>query len=178
MQQAKHIAQQEFEIREVRVADARPLNRFIRQSYATSRHLITRTGEYKMGAFRQRLWISKKLSNSHETCLVALSDGQIIGMIDSWTDRRKRVAHATCFAMSVALTHQGQGVGKALLTRFINWVKAHKSVERVELHVHSDNIPAIGLYKSCGFELEGVRKSAVFYEDGRKVDDYIMALWP
>jgi len=166
------------EIREAKPSDARKLTAYIADVFATADHLITRPEEYTRGSFKQRLWISKKLTNPVETCLVALSDGNIIGMIDSWTDRRKRVAHATCFAMSVSESHRQQGIGRALLKEFISWIKAHPSLSRLELHVHSDNYGAIKLYTSMGFELEGVRKSAVRYEDGRVVDDHIMALWP
>lgn len=166
------------EIREAKPADARKLTTYIGDVFADADHLITRPEEYNRGAFKQRLWIAKKIANPVETCLIALSDGNIIGMIDCWTDRRKRVAHVTCFAMSVAEKHRQQGIGGALLKQFISWVKAHPSLSRLELHVHSDNIGAIKLYTSMGFELEGVRKSAVRYEDGRVVDDHIMALWP
>jgi len=167
-----------IEIREAKPSDARTLNRYVRHIFATSKHLITRVDEFKTGGFKQRLWISRKNVSPVETCLIALSDGEIVGMLDNWTDRRKRVAHVTCFAMSVAPAHHRQGIGKALLTTFTNWVKAHPKLMRVELHVHSDNIAAIELYKACGFELEGIRKSVVHYEDGRRVDDHIMALWP
>lgn len=70
------------------------------------------------------------------------------------------------------------GIGKALLNHFIAWVKKHPTLERIELHVHSDNRSAITLYETTGFQLEGTRRSAVKYEDGRVVDDHIMALWP
>lgn len=168
----------QLEIREATPADARALNRYIRETFATSRHLITRPEEYTTGPFKQRLWIAKKQTHALEVCFVAADGRKIVGMLDSWTDRRKRVAHATCFAMSVAESHRGTGLGKTLLTYFIDWIKNHPSLTRIELHVHADNNAAIKLYESCGFEREGVRKGAVRYEDGRIVDDIIMALWP
>tara|TARA_R110002096_G_scaffold46517_2_gene124113 strand:+ start:546 stop:875 length:330 start_codon:yes stop_codon:yes gene_type:complete len=109
---------------------------------------------------------------------LAVSEEQIIGMLENWTDRRKRVIHSTCFALSVKEGFQRMGIGKALLNHFIAWVKKHPTLERIELHVHSDNRSAITLYETTGFQLEGTRRSAVKYEDGRVVDDHIMALWP
>ncbi len=166
------------EIREAKTSDARSLNRFVRSIFTTSRHLITRAQEFRSGSFKQRGWIARKNSNSHEICLVAVTDKTVIGMLDSWTDRRQRVAHGTCFAMSVAEQWRSNGIGRALLEAFIDWVRKHPSLERIELHVHSDNESAIKLYESCGFKREGVRKGAVKYEDGRIIDDIIMALWP
>ena len=172
------VSKPKIEIREATPADARKLNAFTRAIFATSRHLITREIEYAMGPFKQRLWIAKKQANKLETCLVATASGQIVGMIDNWTDRRSRVAHGTCFAMSVSEHWREKGVGSALLSAFIIWVQENPTLTRIELHVHSDNHAAIKLYERIGFEREGVRKKAVRYEDGRIVDDIIMALWP
>lgn len=167
-----------FSIRQARVSDAAPLNNYLRQIYARSDHLITRSAEFRMGTLRQRLWIARKRARQLETCLVAVNGSQIIGMLDSWTDGRKRVRHTATFAMSVHEDHRRKGVGKKLLCHFIDWVQKHDILERIELHVHSDNIAAIELYQSLGFQLEGTRRNAVRYEDGRSVDDHIMVLWP
>jgi len=165
-------------IRTAKPSDANELNRYLKKIFATSSHLITRPSEFRTGLLKKRLWIAKKQINPLEVCLVAISKKKIIGMLDNWTDQRARVAHGTCFAMSVADEWRGKGVGKELLNVFIDWVKKHPHLTRIELHVHSDNAAAIRLYEHYGFEREGLRKSAVKYEDGRIVDDIIMALLP
>ncbi len=165
-------------IREAELSDARTMNSYIRQTYSDANHLITRASEFRMGPWKQRFWIARKLSNPYEICIVATAGGQTLGMLDSWTDRRQRVRHSTSFAMSVAKDWRGRGVGKKLLLHFIDWVQKHEILERIELHVHSDNEAAIALYKAVGFQEEGIRKDAVRYEDGRTVNDHIMALWP
>lgn len=167
-----------FLIREAKPSDNKTLNSYIRETYKSSTHLITRPTEFRQGAWKQRHWISKKLTSPVETCILAVSEEQIIGMLENWTDRRKRVTHCTCFALSVKEDFRRKGVGKALLQHFIAWVKKHPTLERIELHVHSDNQAAITLYETIGFQLEGLRRSAVKYEDGRVVDDHIMAFWP
>lgn len=171
-------SQGQVTVRESLVSDAKALNRYIREVYTTSDHLITRPSEFRIGAWRQRFWISKKITNPLETCFVAMADDEIIGMLDNWTDPRKRVIHTTCFSMSIKKEWRSKGVGSYLLNHFIDWVQKHPTLEKIELHVHSDNTHAITLYKACGFCLEGTRKKAVKYEDGRVVDDHIMALWP
>jgi len=172
------VSQPKVEIREAKPSDGRQLNHYIRSIFSTSKHLITRAEEFAMGPFKQRLWIAKKQVNPVEICFIAQEGKKIIGMIDSWTDRRQRIAHVTCFAMSVAEDWRGKGVGKALLQAFLDWIKQHPSITRVELHVHSDNEAAIKLYESCGFVREGQRKAAIKYEDGRIIDDIIMAYRP
>lgn len=167
-----------IEIREAKASDARVLNAYIKEIYGTSDHLITRQSEFRTGSFKQRFWITKKALHPSEICLLALRDGKIIGMLDSWTDMRARVKHSTSFAMSVKQEYRSNGVGKALLNHFILWVKKHETLERIELHVHSDNVAAQQLYKNLGFELEGTRRKVLRYEDGRVIDDHIMALWP
>lgn len=167
-----------IQIRGAVPSDARQLNRYIRRIYSTSNHLVTKPGEFRTSTFRQRFWIAGKASNPFETCLVAVSDGTIIGMLDSWTDRRARVKHVTTFAMSVDPKHTRQGIGKALLNKFINWVAENPRLERIELHVHADNAAAIALYEKTGFTVEGTRKRAIKYDDNRFIDDILMASWP
>lgn len=52
------------------------------------------------------------------------------------------------------------------------WAKEHH-LHRLELTVMRHNEKAISLYEKMGFELEGVRKQAL-YVDGIFVDEYYM----
>lgn len=167
-----------FAIRQAKPSDARALNRYIRYIFGVSRHLITRPEEFGTGIFKQRWWIAGKAANPLETCLISVGNGQITGMLDSWTDSRARVSHVTTFAMSVHPEWQRHGIGEALLQEFITWVQKNKRLEKIELHVHADNAPALALYKKLGFQTEGTRRDAIRYSAGRTVDDVLMALWP
>lgn len=165
-------------IRPAQPSDAKALNQYLRTIFQEEKHLITRGDEFGLGPLRQRFWIARKLSNRFEVCLLALKGRKIVGMLESWTDRRRRVRHTTSFAMSVEKSCRREGIGKNLLLHFVDWVHKHELIDRIELHVHSDNQHAIALYKAVGFVHEGTRRAAVRYEDGRIVDDHIMALWP
>lgn len=167
-----------FSIRNAVPVDAKQLNSYIRRIFSTSQHLVTQAQEFRTRPFQQRFWIAGKASNPYETCIVALCDGNIVGMLDSWTDRRARVKHVTTFAMSVDPDWRRRGVGSALLKKFIAWVDKNPHLEKIELHVHADNTAAINLYKKIGFVKEGVRSDAIKYEDGRIIDDILMAYWP
>ena len=168
----------EVTIREAQPGDARPLNDYMIATYKVARHLITRFDEFRPQPFARRLWIAKKQLNEFEICLVAEEKGKIIGMLESWTDRRQRISHITTFAMSVASDAQGKGIGKALLTHYIDWVREHKHLRKIDLHVHSDNEVARKIYEKLGFKRQGIRTAAILYEDGRVIDDILMTLWP
>ncbi|WP_417461091.1 GNAT family N-acetyltransferase [Kordiimonas sp.] len=166
------------EIRNARPSDAKAMIAYQRRLFADAQHMVTAPGEFRAGPWRQRFWIARKATSKYERCLVATEGNAIIAMLDSWTDRRQRVTHSTSFAMSVASGWRCRGLGKKLLSHFIAWVQIHPTLERIELHVHADNAHAIELYTQLGFQFEGTRRGAVRYEDGRVVDDHIMALWP
>ena len=57
--------------------------------------------------------------------------------------------------------------------RKINEWSETNNIKRIELTVICDNNKAITLYKSMGFEVEGVKKSSLKIDD-RFVDEYYM----
>ena len=68
----------------------------------------------------------------------------------------------------------GKGVGSALLTATIDLADKWLNLQRLELHVFSDNETAVHLYQKFGFEIEGTLRHFAF-RDGQFVDTYIMA---
>jgi len=159
-------------------ADAKALNSHIRYVYGVSDHLVTKASEFRTRPFRQRFWIAGKASNPFETCFIATVEDKVVGMLDSWTDRRARVKHVTTFAMSVHPDWERKGIGISLLNKFIKWVAENPRLEKIELHVHADNAGAIALYEKVGFTMEGMRKRAIKYDENRYIDDILMAYWP
>jgi ribosomal protein S18 acetylase RimI-like enzyme len=77
--------------------------------------------------------------------------------------------------MGVLSDYRGQGIGRRLLQSAL--AAARKlGLERVELAVLTNNAPAISLYRSLGFEVEGTIRHAQKLDDGYG-DDYLMALF-
>jgi len=165
-------------IRQARVSDARQLDNFLGRTFQAGRHIITAAHEFQPGFLTRRLWIARKALNPLETCLVAIQDGKIVAMLECWTDARIRVRHISTFFMAVDPDMQRRGIGKTLLGTYINWVRTHPHLLKIELHVHDDNEGAKALYERIGFVFEGRRAGAIHYEDGRIIDDLLMALWP
>lgn len=106
--------------------------------------------------------------------LVAVIDGEVVGMIGLHTSSRPRVNHRGEIGMMVRDDWQGKGVGKALMQAVIDLADKWLNLARIELTVFTDNEPAIALYRKFGFEIEGeLRKHA--FRDGEFVDSYVMA---
>jgi putative acetyltransferase len=92
-----------------------------------------------------------------------------------------RLRHIAHIGLSVHPELQGQGLGRALMQAMMDWARSVRDpklpdITRVDLAVFADNARARRLYESFGFEVEGVRKNFIRYEDGRMTDDLIMAV--
>ena len=94
---------------------------------------------------------------------VALDGTQVIGWCDIFPHERESFAHVGRLGMGLLPQYRGQGTGRRLAEKTIELAK-RIGLERIELDVYASNKPAIALYKSLGFALEGVKRK------GRKLD--------
>lgn len=78
-------------------------------------------------------------------------------------------AHITNIA--VKSTERGKGIGRFLMSELISRARL-ADIKRMTLEVREGNVPAIKLYESFGFKVEGVRKK--YYNN--KFDALIMWL--
>ncbi|MFI6323739.1 GNAT family N-acetyltransferase [Nonomuraea sp. NPDC050556] len=76
--------------------------------------------------------------------------------------------------MGVRAASAGKGLGKALLARAAEEAQTAGLV-RLELTVMCHNRKALNLYLSSGYQVEGLRRSALDV-DGRRVDEYYMGV--
>ena len=107
--------------------------------------------------------------------LVACAGGEVVGEITLHTSpTRWRRRHAGEIGMAVRDDWQGRGVGTALMLAVIDLAENWLNLTRLELIVYADNEPAIGLYKKCGFVVEGTMKDWSF-RDGEYADCLSMA---
>ncbi len=104
--------------------------------------------------------------------LVAELDGAVVGMAGLHVGGSKR-RHVGDVGIMVGDEHQGRGIGRALMMALLELADAHLGLVRVELEVASENVAAIRLYESLGFEREGLKRSP-FMIDGRLVDLLVM----
>ena len=82
--------------------------------------------------------------------------------------------HVGAITLGVHPRWQGRGIGRLLLAAALDWGDS-VGIERMELNVLADHARAIRLYESAGFVQEGRRRGAFRFEEGRVVDDLLMA---
>tara|TARA_B100001013_G_scaffold35529_1_gene19095 strand:+ start:693 stop:1190 length:498 start_codon:yes stop_codon:yes gene_type:complete len=111
------------------------------------------------------------LLDSPETFVVAENNNKIIGYIMcrieyGFSVLKKmslaRKGHVVSFA--VLEEYRGKGIGKKLVEQSIEGMKIRKCNESY-LEVRTDNIPAIKLYESLGFDR--IATLNTYYKDGR-----------
>jgi RimJ/RimL family protein N-acetyltransferase len=108
------------------------------------------------------------LDAPNSTLLVAEAMGAIVGVLDFHGGKHEQRAHTGELGVSVARSWRRQGVGSTLIGELERWAKP-RGIKRIELHVFSNNSPAIRLYEKLGFALEGRRVGAVEV-DGSYID--------
>lgn len=105
---------------------------------------------------------------------VAVDDGSVIGWSDIMIKPRPALRHSGVFGLGVLREFRRQGIGRLLLNAALGAAR-RKGLTRVELFVRIDNDPAIQLYKSAGFEIEGVTRRHLRIDNGYH-DSYMMSL--
>lgn len=176
--QTVHIAKSGLtvHIRHARPGDAKALTHYQADILAKSRYLIATARDYHGKTAQTKRWIKRKMASQNELVLVAELDSAPIAVLDTATDPRQRLRHVTRFGLTVAPDWQGQGVGHALLSAFIDWAHSHPEISHIRLHVHGENTRARALYRRAGFVVEGEFRDAIRYEDGRYMDEIVMSL--
>ncbi|MCG3159042.1 MAG: L-amino acid N-acetyltransferase AaaT [Acidobacteria bacterium] len=106
--------------------------------------------------------------------LVAVVDGEVVGLIGLHAKTRPRINHIGEIGMSVRDDWQGKGVGSAMMRAVVDLADKWLNLKRLELTVYTDNEPAIALYRKFGFEVEGTMRQSAF-RDGEFVDAHMMA---
>jgi L-phenylalanine/L-methionine N-acetyltransferase len=104
--------------------------------------------------------------------MVAEVAGDVVGMAGLHVHGSKQ-RHVADLGIMVSDDHQGRGVGRALMTALLDLADSQLGLVRVELEVASENLAAIRLYESLGFEREGLKRHA-FMVDGHLADLLIM----
>lgn len=108
--------------------------------------------------------------------LGAFNDHQsLVGIVTFVRESNLKTIHkGNIFGMFVAPEARGQGVGKALLLDLINMSRKCDGLEQINLTVVSNNEAAKRLYNSVGFEVYGVERNALKYNDQYFDEDWMV----
>lgn len=157
--------------------DAANLNDLASEVFNTSDYLITTPEEFSsFDEEQQRERIKKYEEDGGSVLLVAEYNGELIGMIDFQNGKRNRIAHKGTFGMSVRSSWRDKGIGTILLSRLIEWVKNHPTIEVINLGVIEENKSAMALYSKMGFSITGREPFGVKLANGNFLADLTMSL--
>ena len=84
-----------------------------------------------------------------------------------------RNKHSLYCVLGIRQNYTGNGVGLKLLLEMESWAKSNQ-FHRLELTVMEHNSRAISLYKSFGFEVEGLKKNSLKV-NGQYVNEHYMS---
>lgn len=98
--------------------------------------------------------------------------GVVVGSAGLHVNAGKR-RHTGSIGIMVHDDHTGRGIGRALMVALLDVADNYLGLKRVELEVITDNEPGIHLYKSLGFDEEGVKRQSIL-RGGVLVDTLMM----
>lgn len=150
------------------------LTRFFSELDKTTSHHYTHFG-YAVNERAATGMVFRDLRDKKLSGYVLLVDGRVVGFghLDSFPKKEKQ--HVVRLGIVLHPKYQGKGFGKRLLDYMIADAK-RKGKEKVWLASYKDNPRATRLYKSRGFQVEGVFRREE--KMGRKYRDVIsMALF-
>jgi RimJ/RimL family protein N-acetyltransferase len=162
-----------IDIRGVTLRDGSGLLELRRRLAAESEFLLFDVDECPQDIGAVLRQIQQILHSGHGTLLLAVEGDRPIGFLTAVGSASRKVRHCATIGLGVLEERSGQGVATRLLEAAERWAQS-RGVNRLELIVAADNVRAIGLYKKCGYELEGIKRRAWHVGD-RYVDGHVMA---
>ena len=123
-------------------------------------------------AHPDEFWIGRlrEAEDGRAYAIYAEHDGKLVGMIGAFFEAGPEVA--TIVAMYVSPSYRGRGVGRQLVEAIIERLGRHPGTEKATLMVNVEQLAAVELYRSAGFEV--VEKQRIALGDGRVYDELIM----
>jgi len=165
--------QKAFIVREAKETDAKAIVNYLYENQDHFLYMISKTEEMKLDLTYEKKMI--RLHAERENCIfyLALKKDKVLGMLNFVGGNRSRDMHDGEFGLSVHKDCFGQGIGTVLMENLMRWGRRNQVIKRMTLFVMHSNKRAINLYQRFGFRIEGVRRKAVRFEDGR-IQDLVM----
>jgi RimJ/RimL family protein N-acetyltransferase len=104
---------------------------------------------------------------------IAVSDDDVVGILNGFTEEPKRRQHSMRLALGVRNSHWGRGIGTLLMKQAFT-SSAEAGIVRLEAIVHAANHRALSLWLRLGFHFEGTRRWSLLI-DGSYADEYMLA---
>lgn len=96
----------------------------------------------------ENITLNKLGDFSKRYIITAMDNEKVIGILIALPEFNKNTAHI--YTLGVYKSYRGKGVGQALMCRCLNDL-FELDYEEVVIDVHSENVPALKLYRKLGF---------------------------
>jgi ribosomal protein S18 acetylase RimI-like enzyme len=154
-------------VREFRDYDAHEIYALVSDVYTTS-DMMSETLEEKFPTPESfQRYMTELESRPGSVALVAEVEGELCGYLTILPRYPAKLRHTSGLTMGVHHTVRGQGIGNLLLKEALQRVLESSVVEIIYLMVRADNIAAIRLYETMGFD-----RCAVLRHDTKTPDGY------
>ena len=159
-------------IRPVRPDDAEALVAMCQTIDAETQTLLLEPDERDLDVDRQRERLAN-VPNADRAIFVADNSVALVGYLLLRRERWQRSRHCAFVVVAIRQSHTGRGIDGRLFDAAEAWAREN-GLHRLELTVRVDSAPAVRLYLSRGFIVEGTRRHALRI-DNRYVDEYFMS---
>lgn len=105
--------------------------------------------------------------------IIAQANEKTVGMAHLVRGKFEKNKHVGFLGISILKEFRKIGIGTAMMKYIMEWARRQKGLEKVSLTVFSTNEAAINLYRTFGFQIEGMRKKQHKIE-GKYIDETIM----
>jgi RimJ/RimL family protein N-acetyltransferase len=160
-------------IRSIVPSDAEQFLHLCLQLDEETQFMLLEAGERVTTAMQQQAQIERILSQENQHIFVAEDDGRLVGYLGAFGEHFKRNKHCVYIVVGILQAFSGRSLGTRLFSQMELWAR-QRHLHRLELTVMTHNAAAVALYKKQGFEIEGLRKHAL-YVNGVYTDEYYMA---
>lgn len=111
-------------------------------------------------------------ANPGSIIIAAEYNDELIGYCSAQAGNFRRNYHSAYIIIGILKAYTNKQIGSLLLDKVEKTLKS-SGIKKLELSVASKNIPAIKLYTNKGFQIEGLRKNALFI-NSEFVDEFYM----
>ena len=161
-------------IREPNVDDAKAIINVMTIADTETLFLARNPGEFCTPVEREKQIIENVLTDNDVEWFVAEYENKVIGQCSVGLVRRTaRYRHRAEVAFVILQDYCNLGIGGKMMEECIKWCKEH-DVTQIELDVVKNNVKALRMYQSFGFEIIGTKENALRYQDGTYADEYLM----
>lgn len=141
-------------------ADARALLRHARLVAGESNFLKAGPGERTLNLGLQTAFLDRLRTQQLGFVLKGELAGRLVAVLTVVRPQQPRVHHRAELGVSVRSAHWGKGIGRHMIALGIRLAQA-QGVRKLNLSVRADHQRALRLYRSLGFEEEGVSSRAL-----------------